>query len=72
MFHSVMRGIAHVLLAPVSTIYALFIFRNEKKTAADRILEKRGLKAADIYSSRLDYRVKEKEQHTELQERLQA
>ena len=72
MFQSVTRGIALVLLAPVSAISALVRFRKQEKTAADRILEKRGLKAADVYSSRLDSRMNEEEQCIELQERLEA
>ena len=72
MFQSVARGIALVLLAPVSAISALLRFRTQEKTAADRILEKRGLKTADTHGSHLDSRVKEEEQRIEIQERLEA
>ena len=72
MFHSVARGIAFVLFAPISMISALFRFRNDKKTAADRILGTRGLKAADIYNARLGHRMKREEHPIEPQDRVEA
>ena len=72
MFHSVARAIASVLLAPISVVSALIGFRRKEKTAADRILEKRGLKAADIYNARLGHRMKQEEHRIESQDHVEA
>ena len=52
MFHSVARGIAFVLHSLISAPLAVLKHR-KKKTAADRILEDRGMKE---YNSRLFHR----------------
>ena len=67
MFHSVTRGIAFVLHSLIS---APTIFKKRKKrTAADRILEGRGLKE---YNSRLFYQAEQEQQSVDRQDHVEA
>ena len=68
MFNSVTSGIAFVLHSLISAPLAIFKHR-KKRTAADRILEGRGMKE---YNSRLFYRVEQKERHMERRDHVEA
>ena len=68
MFHSVARSIAFVLHSLISAPLAVLKHR-KKKTAADRILEDRGMKE---YNSRLFHRAEQKEREIERRDRVEA
>ena len=70
MFQSITRGIAVMLLAVASAAItvtsAILKSRYDEKSAAGKILEKRGLNVDDFYCSPLDYRLSEEERSIQL------
>lgn len=75
MFQSIKRGVAVILLGvasvAISATSAMLKLRDEEKSAADRVLEGRGLKAEDVYCSPLDYRLTEEAKVIASQDRVE-